>query len=228
MAPLPEPVAADRPAADPELGPGIGDRRCGLTLRWEYASYDRPTRGRPVGPDAETHQRPVRRSRAFTTTVVLVSLFVVFIAVTAVMVLLHHSTKATPGTASTVAAVSPDSARLQTATQAIDVDTNTARLALHTLTGIPTPPQVAALITPYISSLQQYQTVLSGAEVPTAARGAAAAVRTLVSRDVRYLATIHGMAPLSLGSYLEEFSTTSAQFQKDLGTLERALGAPIS
>ncbi len=144
------------------------------------------------------------------------------------MVLLHHSTKATPGSASTVADVSPDSARLQTATQAMDVDTNTARLTLHTVSGIPTPPQVAALITPYISSLRHYQTVISGAQVPTAARGAAADVRTLVSRDVRFLGTIYGLAPLSLGSYLEEFSTTSAQFQKDLGTLERALGAPIS
>ena len=158
----------------------------------------------------------------------MASLVVVFIAVTAVMILLHHSTKATGGSASTVAVVSPDSARLQTATRAIDVDTNTARLTLHTLSGIPTPPQVAALITPYISSLRHYQAVLSGTQVPTAARGAAANVRTMVARDARFLGTIHGLAPLSLGSYLEELGTTSTQFQKDLGTLERALGAPTS
>ena len=152
----------------------------------------------------------------------------VFVAVTTVMVLLHHSAKASAGRASTVAVVSPDAARLQTATQAIDVDTNTARLTLHTPTGIPTPAQVATLITPYISSLQHYQKVLSSARVPTAARGAAANLRTLVSRDARLLGTIHGLAPLRLGTYLEEFSLTSIQFQKELGTLERALPAPTN
>ena len=159
---------------------------------------------------------------------VLASLFVVFIAVTVVMVLLHHSPTATPGRASTEAVISPDAARLQTATQTIDFDTNTARLTLHTISGIPTPPQVAALITPYISSLQHYQTVLSRSAVPAAARAAAANVRTLVSQDAGFLGTIDGLAPIRLGSYLEEFSTTSTQFQKDLGTLERALRARTS
>ena len=226
LAPLPEQVVEIVPPPIPNW-----DRASVSTFwpdaRWEHAS--RASRSwQPVAPVAETHRRPERRSRAFTTTVVLASLFVVFIAVTVVMVLLHHSTKATARTASTTAVISPDSARLQTATQAIDVDTNTARLTLHTLSGIPTPPQVAAQLTPYISSLRHYQTVLSGAEVPAAARRAAATVRTLVSRDARFLGTIQGLAPLRLGSYLEEFGTTSTQFQKDLGTLERALGAPTS
>jgi hypothetical protein len=174
---------------------------------------------------AETHQGRLPRSRAFTT-VVLASLLVAFVAVTVVLVLLHHSGDATPGTTTKVAVVSPDASRLKTATQSINADTSAARSSLHTLSGIPTIGNVATVMNPYVSSLQHYETVLSAVEVPNSARRAAINVRALVSKDVQSLGTINGLAPLRLGSYLEAFGTGSAQLQKDLGTLEHALRAP--
>jgi hypothetical protein len=195
--------------------------------QWESPSKaTRPSR--PVRPVPEVHQGRNRRSRAFTTTVALASLFVVFIAVAVVLVLLHHSTTAKARTTSTAAVVSYNAAQLRTATQAIDSETTTARSTLHSLVGIPTLVEVTDLMTPYVSSLQHYQRVLSGAEVPAAARRAAANVHGLVSGDVKFLGGIDGLAPLSLGSYLEQFGTSSTQLQKDLGTLERTLRAPKS
>jgi len=158
--------------------------------------------------------------------VVLASLLVVFIAVTVVLVLLHHSDNATPGTTSTEAVVSHDASRLKAATQSVNAATNTARSKLLALTGIPTVGKVVVVMNPYVSSLQHYQTILSRVEVPKSARGAAATVRALVSENVQSLGTINGLAPIRLGSYLEEFGTGAAKLQKDLGTLEHALRAP--
>lgn len=154
---------------------------------------------------------------------VLASLFVVFLAVTVVMVLLHHSTPAPARTAAKAAVVTPDTGRLQAATKTLNSRTNTTDLALHSLAGIPTPSMVAAVINPYVSSLRHYQSVLSGTEVPSAARGAAAQVRASLSGDVRSLATINGLPPISLGTYLRAFGPDAGQLQKALGTLKRAL-----
>jgi hypothetical protein len=107
----------------------------------------------------------------------------------------------------------------------MDIHASTAVAALHSLHGIPTTAKVAAVINPYVSTLQHYQTVLSGAKVPIGARGAAAKVSALLSRDVRSLATIDGLPSLRLGSYLEKVGPGVTQLQKDLGTLEHALGA---
>jgi hypothetical protein len=173
----------------------------------------------------EKHQHHSRRSRAFMTTAVLASLFVVFAVVMVVMVLLHHSASPPGGKASTTTVVAPETARLQTATTVMNTNASTASSALHSLDGIPTTVKVAAVINPYVSTLQHYQTVLSGAKVPTAARGAEAKVRALLSRDVRSLATIDGLPPLRLGTYLEQFGTGVIQLQRGLGTLEHALVA---
>jgi hypothetical protein len=181
-----------------------------------------------VRPVAETHHQRNRRSRAFTATAVLASLFVVFVVVTVVMVLLHHSDNPPARTPSTAAVISPETARLQTATRALDSHASTTRSALDSLNGIPTTDKVAGVVNPYVTSLQHYQTVLSSAEVPTAARKAAANVRALLRRDVQSLATIDGLPSLRLGTYLEEFGTGVTQLQKDLGTFEHALRATTS
>ena len=159
------------------------------------------------------------------TTSVLASLFVVFAVVMVVMVLLHHSDNPPAGKASTAAVISPETSRLQTATNAMNTHASATLAALHSLDGIPTTVKVAAVINPYVSTLEHYQTVLSGAKVPTAALGAEAKVRSLLSRDVRSLATIDGLPPLRLGSYLVQFGTGVTQLQKDLATLEHALVA---
>jgi hypothetical protein len=178
----------------------------------------------PAHSAAGAHHQHNHRTRAFTTTVVLASLFVIFVAVTLTLVLLHHSDNPPARTASTAAATSPDTARLQAATKTMGGNLNATRAAFHSLKGIPTIVVVAGIIDPYVSSLQHYQTVLAGAKVPTSARAAAANVRALLSGDAQSLATIHGLPPIRLGTYLEDFLTSATQLQKDLGTLEHALG----
>jgi hypothetical protein len=238
----PKPVWAPEPMVTPKwavLPEPVDEAVPPPIPNWEYASapvswLDAPyeqaistTRPpRPVHPVEETHQHHSRGGPAVTTAAVLASLFVVFVVVLVVMVLLHHSANPPAGkAASTTAVVAPDTARLQTATTTMDTNANTTRLALHLLDGIPTTATVAAVINPYVSTLQHYQTVLSGAKVPAAARGTAARVDALVSGDVRSLATIDGLPPLRLGSYLVKFDAGATQLQKDLHTLEHALGA---
>jgi hypothetical protein len=231
----PEPIVTPKLAdlsepADEAVPPPIPNWESASTpALWPDAPYEqansttRPPR--PVHSVEETHRRHSRRSRAFMTTAVLASLFVVFVVVMVVMVLLHHSASPPAGKASTTTVIAPETARLQTATTVMDTNASTARSALHSLDGIPTTVMVAAVINPYVSTLQHYQTVLSGTKVPAAAQGAAAKVRALLSRDVQSLATIDGLPPLRLGSYLEKFGPGVTQLQKDLGTLEHALGA---
>lgn len=50
----------------------------------------------------------------------------------------------------------------------------------------------------------------------------------MVSADLRYLSTINGLAPLRLGSYLEQFGKNATQLQTDLGRLQGELGTATS
>ena len=93
----------------------------------------------PVHSVFEMDRQPSRRSRAFMTTAVLASLFVVFVVVMVVMVLLHHSDNPPRGTASTAAAASPETARLQAATKSLNAERTAARTDLHSLKGTPRP-----------------------------------------------------------------------------------------
>jgi phage-related minor tail protein len=104
----------------------------------------------------------------------------------------------------------------------------TARSGLDAITGIPTPAKVAAAINPYVSSLQRYEMTLAGTAVPAAARTAAAGARTLVSQDVQFLSTLSGLAPLRLGSYLEQFGKNATQLQAVLSRLEGELRTATS
>ena len=135
--------------------------------RWEHASQTTLRRD-PVHPAFRTRGRPRRRSRAFVTTVALACLVVVFVAVAVIMSSLHQSTPATAGprAASTSAVSSSSVSRLQAATDTAAAATTTARSGLDAITGIPTPAKVAAVINPYVSSLQRYEMTLAGTAVP--------------------------------------------------------------
>ena len=84
------------------------------------------------------------------------------------------------------------------------------------------------MVNPYLSSLQRYETSLVGTAVPASARTAAAGARTLVSQDVQFLSTLNGLAPLRLGSYLEQFGKNATQLQADLSRLEGDLRTATS
>jgi hypothetical protein len=221
MATLPEPAAEAVPPRIPNWErSSVSVPASWPDARWEHAGETAPPH-RPV----HAHGRQSRRTRATTTAIVLASLVAVFVAVTIVMVLLHHSTNATTGATHTAPVTSSHSTHVVAATKTADGVTSTTRSELHALKGIPTLVTVAALINPYVTSLQQYAAVLSGAHVSAKARTAAAQALALARQDVQFLSSINGLPSIRLGSYLEQFGKDAAQFQKALGTLEHDLGA---
>ncbi len=155
----------------------------------------------------------------------LASLFVVFVAVVVVVASLHHSMPPSTGRASapTSTVSSADVTRLRTATAAAVAATAAAHSGLNSLPGFPTPPRVAAVINPYIQSLQHYGSVLAETAVPTTARTAAATAHVLVTQEVQFLGTINGLPAIQLGSYLEQFGQDSAQLQRTLSSVQGGL-----
>ena len=164
------------------------------------------------------------------TTVAIASLVVVFVAVAVIMSSLHQSTPAAAGrrVASTPAVSSSSISQLQAATNTAALVTTTTRSRLEAISGIPTPAKVAAVINPYFSALQNYETALVGTAVPTMAQGAATAALTQVSQDVQFLGTLNGLAPVLLGSYLDQFGKNATQLQADLSRLEGELRTATS
>jgi hypothetical protein len=165
------------------------------------------------------------------TTVALASLVVVIVAAAVIISSLHPSTPSTarPRTASTPAVSSSSViSQLQAATNTAALATTATRSRLDAISGIPTLAKVAAVVNPYFSSLQNYETTLVGTAVPTTARGAATAALTQVSQDVQFLGTLNGLAPVLLGSYLEQFGKNATQLQADLSRLEAELRTATS
>ena len=218
---LPAPVAEVMPPRMPNWD------RSAVSASWPDAGWE--LAGETTAPHrpVPAHGRRRRRTRATTAVIVVSSLVTFFVAVTGVMVLLHHSAtaNATAGTAPTKAVTSSGATQLVAATRVADGATTKTGSELHALKGIPTTVTVAAVINPYVTSLQQYAAALSGPGVPAAARIAADDARALVDQDVQFLSTINGLQPIHLGSYLEQFGKNATQFQRSLGTLEHDLDA---
>jgi hypothetical protein len=131
------------------------------------------------------------------------------------------------GTGSTGAAAS-GAARIQAATDAVDSATTAASVGLTSLSAFPTPTNVETVINPYISSLQLYETFLSGTKVPASAQQAAASSVAKIRQDLRFLETIDGLPPDQLGAFLVQFDTDATQLQTTLSTLEQDLRTPAS
>ena len=185
-----------------------------------------------------------RRSRVFTATVVLACLFLVIVGIAVAVRSLHHSATtppaahAAPPASTSPASTSPGSAtsattssgtaRIQAATDAVDSATTAASVGLTSLSAFPTPTNVETVINPYISSLQLYQTFLSGAKVPASAQAAATSAEAQLRQDLQFLDTIDGLPPQQLGAYLVQFDTDATRLQTTLSTLEQNLRAPAS
>jgi hypothetical protein len=208
---------------------------------WEA---DDPAEGEPDFVDAgleDAHGgEKKQRSRVFTATAVLACLFLVVVAAALAVRSLHHpATTAppaahsappaatSPGTGS-AATTSPATARIQAATDAVDSATTAASVGLTSLTAFPTPTNVETVINPYISSLQLFQTFLSGANVPASAQAAATSAEAQLRQDLQFLDTIDGLPPQQLGAYLVQFDTDATRLQTTLNTLEQNLRAPAS
>jgi hypothetical protein len=114
------------------------------------------------------------------------------------------------------------------ATDAVDSATTAASVGLTSLAAFPTPTNVETVINPYISSLQLYQTFMSGAIVPAAAQPAAASAEAQLRQNLQFLDTIDGLPPQQLGAYLVRFDSDATRLQTTLSTLEQNLRAPAS
>ena len=84
------------------------------------------------------------------------------------------------------------------------------------------------MINPYISSLQLYETFLSGTKVPASAQPAAASAETRIRQDLQFLESIDGLPAQQLGAFLVQFDTDATQLQTTLSTLEQDLRTPAS
>jgi hypothetical protein len=178
------------------------------------------------------HERN-RRSRVFTTTVVLACLVLVFVAAVAIVHARRHPTMATTTGGTPARAVPPTSsatetARIQTATDALDSATTSATVGISSLATFPTPSNVEKVINPYMSSLQLFGTLLAGSTVPAAARPAASSAEAQVRQDLQFLDTIEALPPLQLGSFLKQFDADATQLQTTLSALEQHLRAAAS
>jgi hypothetical protein len=186
-----------------------------------------------------------KRSLVFKAIVVLAVLFLVAAAAAWTVRALHHPATtaappahvtaptqapagtSAPGTSSTGTAAS-GTARIQAATDAVDSATTSASVGLTSLSAFPTPTNVETVVNPYISSLQLYETFLSGTKVPSAAQPAAASAEAKIRQDLQFLETIDGLPPQQLGAFLVQFDTDATQLQTTLSTLEQDLRIPAS
>jgi hypothetical protein len=199
---------------------------------------------RTAGTREDAEGKP-KRSLVFKATVVLAVLFLVAVAAAVAVRAQHHptTTAASPahvttptqvaagasasGTSSTGTAAS-GTARIQAATDAVDSATTAASVGLTSLSAFPTPTNVETVINPYISSLQLYETFLSGTKVPASAQPAATSAMARIRQDLQFLETIDGLPPQQLGAFLTQFDTDTTQLQTTLSTLEQDLRNPAS
>jgi hypothetical protein len=128
------------------------------------------------------------------------------------------TTAPTPTTAPAPTFSNPHS--VQAAVTGANAATNTARSSLQSLSGFPTPTNVAVVINPYAYALQLYETFLSASAVPAAAWSEKIRADTQMSEDVRFLNTINGLPSLRLGTYMVRFNTVASQLQTTLHTLD--------
>ena len=105
----------------------------------------------------------------------------------------------------------------------MDSATTAAQVGLTSLADFPTTSNVAKVIYPYIASLQLYESVLAGGNVPSSARAAAAGASGQVRHELSFLDTISNLPPAQLGAYLQQFGTEATQLQATLSALEQEL-----
>jgi hypothetical protein len=227
--PVWDPVAEVVPPQIPNWEP-VASSKSKAEAWWDHPSDPALPQGTMHTP-AGRHRGRRRHSRTVIAVAALACLVVVFLAATAILTSLHHSTPANAGPPATSAPkvshslVTP---QVRAATEATLTAGTSVRQALDSLSGIPTTTKVVAIINPYISTLQQYRTFLANSTVPVAARAAKSSADTLVTQDLQFLGTINGLPSLRLGSYLEQFGSNSTALHTALTAFERTLRAPTN
>ena len=177
------------------------------------------------GRRPHTLARTARRSGETRRRVLLAALFV---AVVICAVVIVHAGRARSETQPPAATTSPVSSgaqlsHLESAISDVQSASSGAQAGLTSLAGFPTPQRVAAVVNPYVDSLQLYQNVAAGVTVPTEARSAFASANDQVAQDITFLKGINGLPPVQLGSFIDEFLAHSTQLQATLDRLQQDL-----
>ena len=177
------------------------------------------------GRRPHTSARTARRSAETRRRVLLAALFVAVVICAVVVV---HAGRARSDTQPPVAVTSPVSSgaqlfRLESAISDVQSASTEAPAGLTGLGGFPTPQRVAAVVIPYVDSLQLYQNVAAGVTVPTHACAAFASANAQVVQDITFLKSINGLPPVQLGSFIDEFFAHITQLQATLDRLQQDL-----
>ena len=237
VAPSTEPAWTTAPEPEPELEPEAAPLSASaLPEPGDDAAegpMPRSKKARSEKARSKKHGERQPRSRVFTATVVLACLVLVIVAGVVAVRSLHRAANPAPSAAAPPHAAprvspSPDAARMQSATDAVDSATTAAQVGLTSLSTFPTTSNVAKVIYPYISSLQLYESFLASSTVPAPARAAAASATRQVHQELTFLDTISALPPEQLGAYLQQFGTDATRLQSTLSALEHDLSAPTS
>ena len=177
------------------------------------------------GRRPHTSARTARRSGETRRRVLLAALFVAVVICAVVVV---HAGRARSETQPPAAIISPVSSgaqlsRVESAISDVQSASSAAQAGLTSLAEFPTPQRVAAVVNPYVDSLQLYQNVAAGVTVPTSARSAFASANDQVVQDITFLKSINGLPPVQLGSFIEEFFAHITQLQATLDRLQQDL-----
>ena len=179
-------------------------------------------------PKAPTHARQRNRGLQFLTATAAAAC--ILLAVLLAVALMRSAqqrpapARGSPAASAPVTPRSPsDTTRILVATDEIDSATTAAQAGFATLPGFPTPTNVANVVIPYLSSLHLYETFMSETSAPSPAQAAAQQAVLEVRRDAGFLATIEGLPPAQLGTFLREYLADTAHLQVIFATLERDL-----
>jgi hypothetical protein len=125
-------------------------------------------------------------------------------------------------------AVSPRLAALgakdvRSATAVITAAGTTMSLGMTDIHGVPTVAMVSAVVDPYVSALQHYERVLTGATLTLSALPARRSVLDHVHHLVTFLQTLTRVPADHLGSWIDGFYLQTAELQAAIDGLQNAL-----
>jgi len=192
-------------------------------------AHERPHTPATARPDDSL----VAPDRRFSTALVGVAGIIVVIVMATLVAHLLHPTPAVSGSGSAPAPATHraapsavDREHLETATDDAVSATTAMRTGFTVLKGIPTVATTAAIINPYVDSLQLYGTLLGATPVPSSASAPARTVSTDVREDATYLEAINGLASANLGAFIDGVFTRATALETATGALENALRPP--
>jgi hypothetical protein len=163
------------------------------------------------------HSGPGRRRGAVTALVLVIAL----VGGALTWWALSDSGPATPTVSPRLAALG--SKEVLAATAVVTTAGTTMSLGMNDIAGVPTIGQVTTVVDPYVSALEHYSRVLTGATLNPSADTARQSVLSHVHRLVAFLRTLSRVSSARLGSWIDGFYLQTAELQSAIDGLQNAL-----